>query len=360
VKNAVRLATVWCWLCPLLLPAQPAFTSLYVFGDGVSTTTNGPGGSFYYGNRYSNGRVWVEVLAQRQGLAYLPSRNWSYFGHYSPNLLTNLNNFPAPTDASTALFVVWVNNADFVYNMSNYSPYSTNNLAAWTNAMNRSLTNHLLAIQDLYAKGARTLILPNAVDITKVPFYVGLTPASKSFVRQRILDYNHAFANLMERARSSFSGITIHAPDIFALLDDLLARPADYGVTNALYNGLSVDALSDPALADKSLAGPGANYIYWDYLDPTAKVSMVIADEVQQLISPVRLGVPALLGGQVQLEVQNCPIGRDGVVESSTSFGGWTTEANFSSTNAVQTIPVVAAGSWHYYQLRFPFVWVWP
>jgi hypothetical protein len=48
-----------------VLPAQAAFKSLYVFGDGLSTTTDNvqspPLSASYYGSRYSNGRVWVEV-----------------------------------------------------------------------------------------------------------------------------------------------------------------------------------------------------------------------------------------------------------------------------------------------------------
>jgi len=74
--------------------AQAGFTSLYIFGDGASTTTNygvAPT-NLYYGKRNSNGRVWVEVLAQRQGLGANSitnvswsnsSNNWSYYGQYS-------------------------------------------------------------------------------------------------------------------------------------------------------------------------------------------------------------------------------------------------------------------------------------
>ena len=76
-------------------PAQAAFTSIHIFGDGISTTTNNPTPSqLYYGYnlRQSNGRVWVEVLAQRQGLGANSitnvswsnsSNNWSYYGQYS-------------------------------------------------------------------------------------------------------------------------------------------------------------------------------------------------------------------------------------------------------------------------------------
>ena len=89
--------------------------------------------------RNSNGRVWVELLAQQLGLntnfwysnnilnqvpytnLSASTTNWSYstnnrsfYGNYSPFLVTNINHFTAPADAATALFIVWVNDADFV------------------------------------------------------------------------------------------------------------------------------------------------------------------------------------------------------------------------------------------------------
>ena len=88
-------------------------------------------------------------------------------------LVQNLNNFPAPTDASTALFVVWVCDADFVGFISSYGPKTPGdtNTTVWTNAISLSLSNHFQALTNLYLKGARTLIMPNAVDITVVPYY---------------------------------------------------------------------------------------------------------------------------------------------------------------------------------------------
>ncbi|MBE0543641.1 MAG: SGNH/GDSL hydrolase family protein [Verrucomicrobia bacterium] len=360
MKSLARIAVLCFLLVSSASPAGAAFTSLYIFGDGVSTTTNGPGGKYYHGNRYCNGRVWVEVLAQRQGIVYDPSRNWSYFGHYSPNLVTNVNKFSAPADANTALFVVWVNNADFVYNINHYAPYTSNNLATWNNAIHRSVTNHLQVIQTLHAKGARTLVMPNTVDLTKVPYYVGLPAASRSFVRQRIVDFNAAFAGMLNEARASLPGITIHAPDTFALLEELLAQSATYGLTNVLQNGLSVDALSDPSLTDKSLNGPGANYIFWDYLDPTARAHAVIADSVHHLISPVRIGKITPLHGSNVLEVINLPIGRDGFVEASANLANWSITTNVHSAEATQDIAIALSGSLQFYRLRFPFSWSWP
>ncbi len=344
-------------LGPCSFPAQAAFTSLYVFGDGISTTTNGPGGTYYYGRRYSNGRVWVESLAQWQGLAYDPNKNWSYFGHYSPNLVSNVMSLPAPLDASNALAVVWINNADFVYGMSHN--YGTNT-ALWTNAINQSLTNHFRAIINLYTKGFRTLILPPAVDIMKIPIYVNYAPTSKKFIRERIVDFNAGLAALVNDVRALCPGLTIFVPDIFTLLDRLLAKPADYGLTNALRNGLSVDALGDPLLTDKSLNGRGTNYIFWDNLHPTALAQTWLADEIQQLISPMRIASMTFGPGGCALELANLPIGRNGFVEGSATLGDWAAVADVTTTQATQPVFVPAVGPQWFYRLRFPFTWAWP
>jgi thermolabile hemolysin len=360
MKSPLPLAAWLLLFGPLVVPGQAAFTSLYVFGDGACTTTNGPGGPSYYERRYSNGRVWVEVLAQRQGLSYDADKNWSYFGHYSPDLVTNLSRFAAPPDAGTALFVVWVNDADFVYDVIHYAPYTTNNLAVWTSAINQSLTNHLRAIQTLYAKGARTLVMPNAVHITKVPYFVRLASADKKFVRQRIIDFNAAFAATLNQTMASLPGLVIHIPDIFTLLDDMVAEPADYGLTNALDDGFSIDALSDPLLLDKSFTGPGASYIFWDYMHPTAKAHAVIADYVQQLVAPVEIRNLTVLDGSNRLDLANVPIGRPGSLKGSTDFVNWVTDARVESTNALEVLFVRPAGAQRFYRLRFPLNWSWP
>ena len=352
----------------VVFPAQAAFTSLYIFGDTVSTTTTGPGGASYYGNRYSNGRVWVEVLAQQQGLTYYSNKNLSYFDHSSTLLLTELNSF-SPTNATNALFIVWVNDADFYDYIGDYPPYTSNNIASWNNAINQSLTNHFKIITNLYARGARTLIMPNAVDMTKVPETAYLASADKSFIRQRVIAFNTAFTTTLNRARTNCPAIKIYVPDVFALLDNVVTNAAYYGLTNALdSNGQSIDALEDPALSNKALNGPGTNHIFWDYLDPTAKLHSVIADVVQQLISPVRISQITAFNGSNQLDMANVPIGQSGLVLGRTNLilGNWTTNTlsnntnTFTSTNTTQTIYVPASGPQWFYRLKFLYSWTWP
>ena len=219
----------------------------------------------FYGLRKSNGRVWVELLAQQLNLTNnfwysnsvanhlsytnlsasttnwsYSSNNWSYYGDDSPNLVANVNHFVAPTNASNALFIVWVNDADFVDDMG--AIYPSTNIVTWTNAMNQSLSNQWQAVTNLYfAKGVRTLIMPNAVDITEVPAYD--KSANKSFIRQRIIDFNTAFTSMLSNAMATCPDLEIYEPDFFSLLDNILTNAAAYGVTNVLYQGRSIDAL---------------------------------------------------------------------------------------------------------------------
>ncbi|MSU58267.1 MAG: hypothetical protein EXS35_08815 [Pedosphaera sp.] len=352
MKFAFRFIVGWLFVA-VVSSAPAAFTSLYVFGDGVCTTTNGPGGSDYYGDRYSNGRVWIEVLAQRQGLTYESNKNWSFFGHFSPNLVENVTAF-TPTNASTALFVVWVCNADFVENLTKpeFAPYASNNLAIWTDAINLTLSNHVVAVQTLYAKGARTLIVPNAVDITKAPFY-NLDLASEAFIRQRVIDFNLAFTNRMNLLRTSLTNLTIIIPDMFALLEDITTHPATFGLTN-----VTSYAIFD--FATPVFTGPATNYLFWDYLHPGAKVHEVLADSVQHQLSPARVNELVSLGSNVQLTVANMPLGLNGFVDASTNLLTWTQVQNFSSTNLTQNLTAPASGPLRFYRLRFPFAWSWP
>jgi len=358
----------------VVFPARAAFTSLYIFGDGVSTTTKNPfAGQYLYGLRKSNGRVWVELLAQRQGLGANSitnvnwsnsSNNWSYYGQASSNLEATVNQYVAPPDVQTALFVVWVNDADFVNDMT--SVYPSTNIGLWTAANNQSLTNHYNIVTNLYAKGVRTLLMPNAVDVTEIPAYDKLqvnSPAVRNFIRQQVINFNTAFSTMLSNAMVSRPGLKIYQPDFFTLLDNVLTNSVAYGLTNALNGGVSEDAYDDPALfATLDINGPGTNYIFWDSTDPTAKLHEIIADTAQDLISPAQTSKLAWLGGSNRLDMTNMPIGLSGILQGSTNLAltNWTTVTSFNSTNSTQSVFVPISGPLEFYRLNFPFAWTWP
>jgi cholinesterase len=394
----------------LVISAQAqSYTSLYVFGDALSTTTNNTYYSvqnpkWYYGQRFSNGRVWVEVLAQRQGIPI--ANNWSYFDDNSGCLETNVKNFSG-TIPPTALVVVWCNNSDLFDQAINGST----SVSQWTTNLNQDITNYVYNdITELYKKGARTLIMPNAVDVGEVPgFDLSDQPSYLNFIRQECIAYNVLFTNTINKvlANPNYPGLTIYVPDFFSLLDNVLTNAGSYGLTNALEYGEPIDA-TDALGKSCNTNGLGDNYVFWDDLDPTAKFHEIIADTVQQQISPAQIGALTVLASQSQpatpgqqqasttvpsvFNAGNLPVGLSGFVDGTTNMGqggfAWITITNFNSTSPSQSlyvntppIPLIvsvggygsiypngggggtvtnAPGYIQAFRLRFPFTWSWP
>jgi len=390
MKNRCVFTIVTLLFGLAVLPMRAAFSSLYVFGDTLSSTADptAPGPPYFYGQRDSNGRVWVEVLAQRQGMNFDGAKNNSYWDHNSAQVVTDVKNFTAPPDVANDLFIVWVCNADTFD-----AACVPDTAAQWNAAINQAQTNHLQIITNLYAKGVRTLILPNAVDISTIPaFNAGTTLTGVEHAG--CVAYNLAFSNTISRARALCPGLKIYTPDFFTLLNNVLTNAAYYGLTNALSSrGFSIDAYDDPSIVNLTLNGQGTNYIFWDPQDPTAKFHEIIADIVQQSISPAQISRITALAGSNRLDVANVPVGLNGFVDVSTNFTqAWTSLQSFSSTNTTQSIfvltpvttnapaikhfapgfspadsgpfpgpggtPILTA--LQFYRLHFPFAWSWP
>jgi outer membrane lipase/esterase len=392
--------TLGVWLLALaVIPAQAGFSSLYVFGDTLSATADplATPSPYFYGQRDSNGRVWVEVLAQRQGLAFDNAKNSSYYDHNSRLLSAELNNFTPPADVANDLFVVWVCNADTFDAASTAINSQNKNITVLLNqfisANILAQANDLQIILNLYAKGVRTLVLPNVVDISEIPAFNqgNLT----SVLRPGCVDYNARFTAAINQAKALCPGLTIYTPDFYTLLNKVLANPANYGLVNALSGGFSIDALDDPSIVNLTLNGKGTNYIFWDPQDPTAQFHEVIADVAQQIISPVVISKLTVGKGSNRLDVVNVPVGLNGFVESSPNWAlaNWAFVTNFSGTTMAQSLAVNApplppstpasgtggdgsidpndpnnqgntyiapTNSAQFYRLHFPFAWSWP
>jgi phospholipase/lecithinase/hemolysin len=281
--------------------------------------------------------------------------------------VTNVANFVAPANATNCLFVMWVNNADFVLDMQSFGqPETGTNLATWTTNINLHLTNQFKAITNLYAKGCRTLIAPNAADITSVPYYNTSSKNYLTFVRQQVVNYNSSYAVMLKQISTTYPDLTIYSPDIFSLLNNAFTNAASYGLTNTLVNGQPMDAIDayHYGFPVATTNGYGTNYIFWGpFGDPTAKFHAVIADTVQQMISPVQFSGLTQVGSSNRLDVVNMPVGMSGSVLSVTNLTqvNWLTNSpGFTGTNMVQSVFAPASGAQNFYRLLFPWQWTWP
>lgn len=358
------------WLSLAPLSSAGPFTSIYTFGDGVCTTDSNPNTTLPYyetsgSRRYCNGRVWIEVLSEWLGLPHIEANNNSYFGHDSGELVTNTASFTEPTDVATALFIVWTSNADLVGYLNSGAttpPYDNDEALLWTAFIDQAVDDHETALTTLYDIGVRTIVLPTAVDIGTVPLYAGFDPGSKTFIRNRAIEFNAALDILAADFLSTRPDLTIHRPDTFAFLDDVIANPATYNLTV-----VTPDAITDlfnPAPLEPTLAGPGADYVFWDNVHPTAKVQMHLANLVQQQICPLTITNLSLSGGNTLLSLQNVPLERTGFVEGRTGPGPWIEDSTIfesfaaGSTNPTITFPSPTTTRLH--RVHFPVNWSWP
>lgn len=370
-----------------VLPWQQAaaFSSLYVFGDGVCTTTDNPSSTRYHGNRYCNGRVWVEVLAQWQGLAFDNAKNKSFFGHDSialvnGSLSTSVNNFAPPVDVATALVVVWCNDADFVKftQVAPSPPYTSSQIPQWTVLINDAITRQVQALNTLYNKGVRTILMPKAANISATPYYAnfGNNPtqiaSNKQFIRQRTIEFNIAFDNAINGFLASKPALTIHRLDTFTFFEQVLATPAAYGLTNT-----TVDAISafPTSTGETFFKGAASSYVFWDLWHPTAKFQMYLADLAQRAISPVKVSGITRSGNVSQITVSNVPLSlngvsplsspRNGFVEGSATLQTWAQDATINQPFSVggsttKTVSVTSPGTCRFFRVSFPVVWTWP
>lgn len=357
----------------LALPRVSAsFTSMYVFGDGVCAT-NDPTASIdplYHEKRNCNGRVWVEVLWQWQGHAHDEAKNISGFGHTSNEVVTETNSLKAPADIATSLYVIWCNNADFVEysQIDSPPPYASGDVPAWTTFIDTSISQHVQAVTNLYLKGARAILMPNAVDIAAVPNYNNASPSDKTFIRNRVIEFNLAFKSamaslpgLLKSRDPDKSMLTIYYSDTFDFFEQVLANPSSFGLRNPYPANSPVYDLPD---ANKQ-TGPGIDYIFWDDFHPTAKFQMHLAEFFRRIVLPEQVSSIVRAGGNVRMQVANIPLGRDGAIQGSADLHPpWATDRMISepftggSTTTTFTFP--ASGTKRFYRVGFPVVWTWP
>ncbi|OYV07058.1 MAG: hypothetical protein CFE26_03055 [Verrucomicrobiales bacterium VVV1] len=265
---------------------------------------------------------------------------------------------------ASALFVVWCNNADFVSftQIAPSPPYVSSQIPQWTTLMNQSIDRHKTAINTLYTKGARTIIMPKAVNIAATPYYSFLGSTNKLFIKARTDEYNIAFDAAIIAHVATKPGLIVYRPDTSALFEQALATPSAFGLTNTTGYALSVVA-NQVAVGPNS---PGSTYLFWDDTHPTARFQMHLADLVQQMISPVKVNGISRSGNTSQLTIANIPLGRQGIVEGSSSLQPpWNQDVTFTqpfsaggsttgSVNATSTAPS------RFYRVSFPVVWTWP
>jgi phospholipase/lecithinase/hemolysin len=301
-------------LITALSPAPAgAFTALYSFGDSLSDVGNDfiasilegktpePAPPYFLGE-FSNGPNWVEDLSEKLGLgpvfpSLLGGNDYAYGGATTGAPLTNNSAVPngiqqvatflaahGGSAPSTGLYTVWLGSNDVFSILASGVSGSTAQSEAQTAAGYEAWEIAALAVS-----GAKTFIVPLVPDLGKTPSVLVLSPAAEAAATSLASTYNTALESDLAGLAASLHG-GLHFLDTFGLLDNAVANPGLYGLTD----------VTDPcyvAATGKVCATPNT-YLFWDGVHPTAKVDAIIAADAALLLpapfeDPASLDPPA-------------------------------------------------------------------
>ena len=299
---------VWVLLAPSRVQGI-TFDSIVVFGGSVSDSGNAfaltgisnrppydqldpflvPTGPYSKGgNHFSNGATWVELYANPRGLARSVNPAFRGSSPYATNYAVGaarstdvpgtfdmpeqiaafLNDFGgiAPSDA---LYVIDFGGNDVRDALASGNP--------------AILSNALQAIADnvglLYAAGARKFLFLNVANIGRLPAVLildQLFPGASAAATALTLGFNSGL-DVIIGGLSLAPGAEVELLDVFETVEDLIADPQAYGLSNV------VNACITPNVPPFTCKNED-EYLFWDGIHPTKTVQVIFAQEAADVL----------------------------------------------------------------------------
>lgn len=222
-----------------------AYSSILTFGDSLSDNGNADGLGI---QRFSDGPVWVEYLAQDYGV--------SLFDVAFGGATTGYDN-PAAGLAYTGL------NWQVDFFLTNFSSQISGDtlVTVWAGAndlfngrdVDDASDNVFLALQKLASAGFQNFLVLNLPNIGATPQFGG-NPYATAWSQA----FNTDFAADLLTLELMFGEINIHTLDTYNLFEAAAANPPAYGFTSIYdmfwYDGLHPSTLAHHMIADYALA----------------------------------------------------------------------------------------------------------
>lgn len=242
---------------------------LIVFGDSLSDigtvfrTTNGlyPPDPPYFQGRYSNGRVWVEYLAERLGLAAGQVNNFACGGATSgsqstslvPGLLRQVESFTQTNSelSPTGLYVLWAGANDYLQGAGSAVA---------------SVQNILDAIRTLSDAGAKRLLVANLPNLGQLPATSSGANSAKlvSLTQTHNQELRRALKQLGQQ-----SELEMMTLDAYALYEAASSSPAQFGFTN----------VTTACLSGTGVCGNPDQFLFWDGIHPTTAAHRILGQQ---------------------------------------------------------------------------------
>lgn len=304
--NQQRLA--FAALATLLFMAAPALADapqeVTVFGDSLSDPGNVfaltgaisqtpydviPSAPYAVGGlHFSNGKTWIEqrpaqdVNATSSGPAYQvrgvftnyavggararPGAAGLIEGDLTVQVQDYLADFGGARPAAT--HVIFIGGNDI-----RDALFDPNPVQIVTDAVNAVAAN----IQTLILAGATQFVVVNAPDLGLAPAVRMAGPEAQAGATALSAAYNQGLDQVVA-ALGSLSGISITPVNLFGALQDIVANPASYGLSE-------VEAMCiTPGVKGNAKCSQPKDYLFWDGIHPTSAGQAILADLIGQAL----------------------------------------------------------------------------
>lgn len=253
---------------------------LYVFGDSLSdvgSVFRATGGMYpphptYFQGRYSNGRVWVEYLADRLHLSSSQTNNFAYGGATTgsdrnslvPGLLTQVQSFTQTHQQTlpNALYVLWAGANDYLQGVSGATV---------------PVENVTRAISSLADVGAKNILVASLPDLGQLPATrTGVNSASLSALTQA---HNQGLRRSLKLLSQQYSDLQIVTLDANTLYREAITNPKAFGFTNVI----------SACLSGSYACGNPDQFLFWDGIHPTTAAHRILGERAFSVLEAGRL-----------------------------------------------------------------------
>jgi len=287
-----------------------SYSQLYVFGDSLSdvgniyelTDHNVPVSPPYAQGRFTNGKVWVQYLAEDLGLgpvtaslnggndfAYGAAQTGQTIAHKGLDVIDlpalDLTaqqvqyQASAPAPASDALYTLWIGANDIFAFINLY----LDGELAFSDAgtfISQATSNVGVAVESLADSGMNHMLALNLPDLSKTPEVMAAasTTENPSAALAQVSDltrmFNAALASrLQDAAKEKDFDLTL--VDTFTRVNQAAADPQAFGfsnVTDPCWTGTLGDPLSG------IICSHPEDYLFWDDVHPTWRGHQLMAE----------------------------------------------------------------------------------
>ena len=250
-----------------------------------------PDGTYAKGGHHvSNGATWIEQFARGRGLSGnakpalgnegIKASNYAVGGARAVEdypCRFNLSNQLAAyqqdslTIPEKTLFVIEIGGNDIRDALATQD----------STIIGDALANIANAIGTLYYQGARKFLLVNVPALGETPavkMIDAMMPGAAQAANMLTQEFNANLGGLQSFLNGTLPGVDIRTFDLYALLNEIIANPENFGITN------TKDACVTPNVAPFTCKNPDS-YLFWDGIHPTKIVHDIMAQKAAEVLN---------------------------------------------------------------------------